>query len=97
MSEQKSAIDWKKIRDEQIPEVAEDDPALRLVRAQLAALDKYPPMEGNEPTTGKPYRELRKEMRKSLLDEIERYRWRKAGFTLTQEMLDALREDKGSQ
>jgi hypothetical protein len=94
MSEQpaKSAIDWKKFRDERVPEVAADDPVLQRVRAQLAALDKYPPMDGNEPTTGRSYAALRQELRQSLLDEIERYRWRRAGFTVTQEMLDAVRE-----
>lgn len=89
-----SAINWKKFRDERVPEVPEDDPVLGLVRAQLAALDKYPPMDGNEPTTGRSYAALRQELRQSILDEIERYRWRKAVFDVTPEMLGELRDKR---
>lgn len=75
-----STIDWKKIRDTQVPPIAEDDPALSAVRKQLEYLDKYPPTE------------LRQQFRQNLLDEIERYRWQKAGFEPTQEMLEACRD-----
>lgn len=86
-----STIDWRSVRDEQVPELSEDDPVLTLIRAQLAAVDNYPPADGNDPVTGRPYRELRQELRRSLLFEIEQYRWRKAGFQhVTREMLGEL-------
>jgi hypothetical protein len=87
-----SNIDWKKFRDEHVPEVATDDPALARVRAQLDWLEKHPAPEGNDPIFGKPYTEVCAEIRQSLLDEIERYRWRKAGFDVTPEMLGELRD-----
>jgi hypothetical protein len=86
------AIDWKKVRDERVPPVAADDPVLELVRAQLAWVTANPAPEGNDPVTGMSYTELRENFRRYLLDEIERYRWRKAGFEPTREMLDACRE-----
>lgn len=87
----KSAIDWKKIRDAHVPEVPEDDPALALVRAQLTWLDTHSPPRGNDPLTGKSYADLHQEHRQCLLEEIERYRWQKAGFRLTREILDAIK------
>ena len=89
-------IDWKKIRDEQVPPVAEDDPALAQVHFQLKWLDKHVTPEGNEPVTGRSWAELRMEFQQGLLDEIERYRWRKAGFEPTREMLDACRDKEQS-
>lgn len=83
-----SSIDWQKIRDT-LPPVAEDDPALILLQAQIAATDKNPP-EGID-SQGKPWAEIYREYRQFLLDEMERYRWRKAGYEPTQEMLDACR------
>jgi len=88
----KSAIDWKKVRDERVPPVSKDDPALARVYAQLRWLDTHTTPEGNDPHTGRPWTELRVEFHQSLLDEIERYRWRKAGFEPTQEMLDVCRD-----
>ena len=84
-------IYWRKIRDERVPPVSKDDPALALIYAQLRWLDTHPAPEGNDPFTGMPYAELHVEFQQSLLDEIERYRWSKAGFTPTQEILDACR------
>ena len=89
--EQISAIDWRKIRDEHVPPVAEDDPALAQVYAQLIWLEAHHTPTGNDPTTGRPLAELYREFKQHLRDEIERYRWRKAGYEPTQEMLDACR------
>lgn len=87
-----STIDWKKIRDAQVPPIAEDDPALATIYAQLRWLNNRTTLVGNDPITGMPYAELHQNFRQYLLDEIERYRWQKAGFEPTQEMLDACRE-----
>ena len=86
------AIDWKKIRDERVPPVSKDDPALAQIYAQLRWIDTHPLPEGNYPMTGRSWAELIVEFRQCLLDEIERYRWEKAGFTPTREMLDACRD-----
>ncbi len=87
-------IDWKKVRDERVPPVAEDDPVLALVRAQLRWLEARHTLVGNDPTTGRPLAELHEEFKQHLYDEIERYRWQKAGYEPTQEMLDACRAKK---
>ena len=88
----KSAIDWKKICDERIPPAAEGDPALALVHAQLRWLEARHTLVGNDPVTGRLLAELHEEFKQHLRDEIERYRWRKAGFEPTQEMIDACRK-----
>lgn len=89
----KSAIDWKKVRDARVPPVAADDPALAYVYGQLNWLETHPTPEGNDPMTERPWAEINREYRQNLLDEIERYRWRKSGFEPTQEMIAACRED----
>jgi hypothetical protein len=89
----KSALDWKEIRDAHVPEVSADDPVVARVRAELDWLEKHPAPEGNDPIFGKPYTEIQKELRQYLLDDIERYRWRKAGFNVTQDILDMVREE----
>jgi hypothetical protein len=87
-----NAIDWKKIRDERVPPVSENDPALARIHAQLRWLDARHTLVGNDPTTGRPLAELHANFKQQLLDEIERYRWRKAEYEPTQEMLDACRD-----
>jgi hypothetical protein len=88
----KSAIDWKKIHDE-LPPAPVDDPALVDIYAQLRWLDNNPPPEGND-YSGTPWIELHEELKQSILDDIERYRWRKAGYEPTREMLDACRDEE---
>jgi hypothetical protein len=85
------AIDWKKVRDECVPPVSEHDPALANIYAQVRWLDTHPAPEGNDPITERTWTELHAECRQILLDEIEEYRWRKAGFEPTKEILDACR------
>jgi hypothetical protein len=86
------AIDWKRVRDDLVPPVAEDDPALARIYAQLRWLEKHVTPEGNDPLTGRPWTELRAEFQQSLHDDIESYRWQKAGFIPTREILDACRD-----
>lgn len=78
-----STIDWKKIRDTQVPPVAEDDPMLSLLYAQLKAFDRYPPEEGQIPGMQKTWEEARDDLRLQIEEEIARYRFlRSAGFPL---------------
>lgn len=78
-----SSIDWKKIRDTQVPPIAEDDPALSLLYAQLKALDMYPPEEGQIPGMQKTWKEARDDLRLQIEEEIARYLFLKdAGFPL---------------
>lgn len=86
-------LDWKAVRDQLVPEVPTDDPALVLIYARLRYLDACLPLDGNDPVTGRPWSEFRVEFRQYLTDEMERYGWRRAGFHPTQEVLDACRED----
>jgi hypothetical protein len=85
------SIDWKKVRDELVPPVSENDPVLAKIYAELRWLDTSDAQEGNDPITGRSWAEIGTELRQSLHDEIERYRWRKAGFELTPEILEACR------
>ena len=87
------SIDWKRYRDECIPPVAEDEPALARIHAQLRWLDEHPIPEGDN-YPGRPWAEVKAEFRQSLLDEIERYRWESAGFRFTSEIRDACRDAK---
>lgn len=89
-----SNIEWRKVRDELVPPLSVDEPAVAYIRAQLRWLDEHTVPEGNELWSGRSYKEIQHEFRQYLLDEIERYHWEKAGFTFTKEIRDACRESK---
>lgn len=59
----------------------EDYPALQLLHAQLAALDKYPPGHGCVPGMQMTWTEIQEEFRQQILGEMAKYRQWKAGMS----------------
>lgn len=84
-SSKDSVIDWEKMQSVEAlirPTTSDDDPALILLRAQLAALDKQPPAEGQIPGMQMTWAEAREDLRLQIEEEIARYRALKAGRLL---------------